>query len=53
MTPEGSVDSVKAPPGLSALSHWVSRLTWPVGPSTDRAFIPPSLAASAPNKANI
>lgn len=53
MTPEGLVDGVKAPPGLSALSHWVSCLTWPVRPSTDQAFIPPSPAASAPNKATI
>ena len=54
MTPEGLVDGVKAPPGLSALSsHSVSRLTWPVRPRTDQAFIPPSPAASAPNKATI
>ncbi len=36
-----------------SLSRWVSRLTWSVRPSTDWAFIPPSLAASAPNKATI
>lgn len=36
-----------------SLSHRVSRLTWPVRPSTDQAFIPPSPAASAPNKATI
>lgn len=53
MIPEDSVDGVKAPPGLSALSQCVSCLTWPVGPNTDQAFMTPSPAARAPNKANI
>lgn len=38
----GLVDGVKAPPGLSALSYRVSRLTWPVRTSTEQAFIPHS-----------
>ena len=53
MTPEGLVDGVKAPPGLSAFARSVSRLTRPVRPSTDQAFIRPSPVASAPNKATI
>lgn len=43
MTPEGLVDGVKAPPGLNALSHWVSHLTWAVRPSTDQSFIQSAL----------
>lgn len=57
MTPKGLVDGVKAFLGLSALSlslsHWVSRLTWPVRLSTNQAFFPPSPGASSPNKATI
>lgn len=34
-------------------SHRVSHLTWPVRPSTDQAFIPPSPGAWTPNKATI
>lgn len=34
-------------------SHRVSRLTWPVRPSTDQAFILPSPGAWTPNKATI
>ncbi|CAL8382829.1 unnamed protein product [Arctogadus glacialis] len=29
-TSEVLIDGVKAPPGLSAPSHWLSHLTWPV-----------------------
>lgn len=53
MTPEGLLDGVKAPPGLSAFSYWVSCLTWLVRLNTDQAFIPASPAASASNKATI
>ncbi|CAL8243363.1 unnamed protein product [Lota lota] len=34
VTSEGLIDGVKAPPGLSAPSHWLSHLTWPdLGPA--------------------